>query len=446
MHDRPGAVPRTLYRLMTAAVLLFFCPATARAVIGGTHHDMQKYFISERGPCQYCHPPHKAGTERYLLSKDPPDNGLGIIGNFCYAACHDGTTLAGTQVVAPDGTFGLRALQRSHGLMISRIARSGIENEENVAVSGLVKKNVLVMGCDACHEVHGSDYPPFLVADMSELCQRCHSGRDRYGKGRYSLITGRGKLLAGGHTIMAGYPEPTRGERHRGAMSFKPVASALSVPTRSRDDLLDPLVHWDTGGHLAASEGGSQSVVICSTCHSAHSTRKNLLVMEAGLPDELASPLCEGCHVTPENRHANPGTTLYYHPVFEESIRPYATSVFPHWPLPIIVPRGWPVGRDGGLLCTTCHTPHDASEGTKNLRKNPGGRKIFCESCHVTVDDLGSAANSHHATGNEDYTMSESGGYKNPSWCAGPGSPGDLADGLSCFDCHVELAKSAHNW
>ncbi len=374
------------------------------------------------------------------------------MGSFCYT-CHDGTVVPTALIEAPDGTVGLEALVRSHGLDIGRITvvTAGLERPADVYGSGLVKRVADSgdlpdrMECTACHDPHNATNQPFLVAPLEALCQRCHLGSDRLGKGRWTAVLDKGGDN-GPHPV--GMPvafsgeDQARPEQPEPEMVFGTVAPIFATPWLPETELGNPERHWQTGGHLGAPGADTEGQVLCSTCHSAHSVQENLLVLPASDRVAGTDPLCAGCHGL-DDRPQNPGGTPFYHPVQDEAGPPYATSTLPSRPLPVLMPTDWPVAEDGSLLCTTCHRMHRGRDGRKCLRDAGDGHAYICDSCHE-VDDEVNEENAHHYTSWEDVSALLVG--RELSWANGTGEPGDLADGLTCIDCHTELAKSAHNW
>ncbi len=437
------------------AVLWTVVGAAAVAGVEGTHHDMRIYGLPpEKSVCSYCHVPHGAATaDRLFVQEGNRVSELGRVGAFCYS-CHDGTVVPTALVEAPDGTLGIEALTRSHGLDIGRLSEvtGGLEGPVNVQMSGLVDPDPMTGGlprrmeCTACHDPHSDRYPPFLKAPLEELCQKCHSGADRAGAGRFTRVEDRGPANRAhpvGMPVIFSGKERKRPELPVDEMVFNKVDPRLRVPGLAGAELGDPTKHWATGGHLAGlGDDPSTGRVMCSTCHSAHSVKKNLLVIEAYDPASGTDPLCAGCHGAPGSPQ-NPGGTPYYHPVQAEALPPWETSTTPSRPLDIAIPQEWPLAESGGLLCATCHRMHQGRPGTRCLRDNDQGKRYICDVCHLPEEDV-SGENAHHLTTSEDLSPFLQG--RTLSWAAGPGEPGDLSDGLTCIDCHVELAKSAHNW
>ncbi|MHB8765127.1 MAG: cytochrome c3 family protein [Deferrisomatales bacterium] len=445
--------------LVAAAV--FGLAGAAWAGVENTHHDMRIYnLFGEKGVCEYCHVPHRAQSGENLLGRAGAADALGPIGSFCYS-CHDGTVIPTALVAAPDGSVGLDALLGSHGYEISRISlvTSGLETPGSVLASGLVKipdpaRPPTQLDCNACHDPHSDQHPPFLKAPIDELCTRCHSGADRLGKGRWTRVEDAG-AANGPHPVGMPVAESPY-DRVRGRpteRSFRAPAGVLDVPVASADDLRRPTVHWQTGGHLV----GPGRSVSCVTCHSAHMPVSRLLVARGA--ENFEGTVCSGCHGQ-AGRPENPGTTPYFHPVLAGSGPPYVHDHAAHGVVPdnpnvpatgllnlfVKMPAEWPLGGAAELVCRTCHRAHQGVPGQRLVRWSPSGTLVICNECHRSGAQT-TPTNWHHPVGQKDYTAPENGEFpKTIAWSRGPETPGDLADGLQCVDCHTELAKSAHNW
>ena len=430
--------------------------AQALAEVENTHHDMRRYDVgSEKSVCAYCHVPHSAASDRKLFAQTTAfEDKLGLVGAFCYS-CHDGTVVPTALIQNADGLIGLEVLTKSHGLTLSALSQrtGGLEGEKNLIGSGLVSINPATgalpsrMECTACHSPHNNKYPPFLVAPLATLCGKCHSGSDQLGKGRMTkpLDTGAGNgAHPVGMEIAYSGTERKWPEKKLMEMSFGPVDPKLVIPTPSPADLTRTEVHWNLGGHLdfTSEDPAMPGKVGCSTCHSAHSTRANLLILDAIDEAGGRDPLCNGCHGKDKAR-VNPGGTAFYHPAENESDALWMTSTTPSRKLSIAMPPAWPKGAKGELLCMTCHRAHRAKQGTLCMRDAGDGKKYVCDSCHLPEEDI-TPANSHHYSTLTDKSAFLKG--RELGWYKAKGEPGDLSDGLTCIDCHTKLARDAHNW
>jgi predicted CXXCH cytochrome family protein len=263
-----------------------------------------------------------------------------------------------------------------------------------------------------------------------------------------------------------------------------------------------------TGGKVsswgAATTGNTFG---CYTCHSAHmdsGATANLVLRDTVSANGQWNPLCLGCHgrLAPsatEGNDDNPGLSGFTHPCGPSA--PTATNTtgapaavtFPNstgatftFNVNVSAIRGYPavigsitnggVGMDVATFkprCTSCHDVHGGVAGTMAIADLDGTvdgtmTGAVCYRCHMNGDlpdvtdaagAAGEAANSHHrtsatamATPTNAWTTADAGDpltIDTPSW-AGTAMPtgdtfGNLADGLSCPDCHV-FNGTAHNW
>lgn len=443
-----------------SASLALVAASPCVAGVENTHHDMRLVTGQDEKPlCGYCHLPHNALSEKGLFARDSgTESLLGRIGSFCYS-CHDGTVSPKALIEAPNGDVGIKVLLNSHGFVPGRMAAKSawLEDEKNLNASGLIdkKKDKSVaeeeeMSCLTCHDVHNAAYPPFLRVPLDSLCERCHSGSDMNGKGRYTKVEAAGADNLAHPVGMRVAPSGLDKKRNIPVeTSFHGPDPVFNFPVLTHDEVVNPNKHWDLGGHL----DGDKKHVGCSTCHSAHMPAKNLLVAAAAV--NPAEVVCSGCHGDGKNP-ANPGVTKYYHPVFGESAPPYVHDHGTHdgtglnqkdnyFNLFVDMPGQYPIESDGTLTCLSCHTPHGGKAGHKALRPGSGDwlAQSICNDCHRYSEEQPRPGMHHPITTRNEAELDFA---TLPPWALGPGLVGDLADGLQCVDCHVELAKSAHNW
>lgn len=261
---------------------------------------------------------------------------------------------------------------------------------------------------------------------------------------------------------------------------------------------------WRTGGHFIAANGlpitAANSAALagatfgCYSCHSAHQSSTGTaanpissgsLILgsvnaELGAGASTAN-FCTGCHGLPASVN-NPGSTSYYHPANEQaavtsaggsnyngshehSTHGATAGLIPNtgsFPIPVVMGGSVPKGTVGNeVLCTSCHDVHGGVAGHMAIRAveaavqiNGANSKDVCFTCHQASTPVGgSGANSHHQ--GQGRTKNYTGGDSFPAvaniaW-GYPGGYGNLADGLSCPDCHVFQANTthratAHNW
>jgi len=335
------------------------------------------------------------------------------------------------------------------------------------------------MECTGCHAVHSNTNTPFLNAVLSDavtpansFCMRCHAGGGTAAPAsssnqRYVLITG---VPNGAHVIEVPYDPAaalarTGNNRHGRTIGMQ--GTVYDTVSANGATLNDPATHYTVGGKLGNfAARASNGRVGCYTCHSAHmpvqSGNNNLVITPVAVngSTEVVDPMCNGCHgpgPTPAagTSRANPGVTNYYHPVnsevlvqtWDNSSKLGTYLVTPgHFNISVDLAAKRASGT-GIIWCTSCHEydVHGGRPGTMAVATTLMATNPMCGGCHTMTAGtfaLGSAANSHHAVGNLNYT-SGYGSYANPSWTAN--GYGDLADGLNCHDCHV-FNQTAHNW
>jgi len=450
---------KIMKNLLRAISIIFIAAEISFAGVEDTHHDMGVFNLiatEEVDVCSYCHfPGHKIRADEDFSSGIVEENYIGDMGAFCYA-CHDGTVVPTALIESPTGELGLAVLENSHGRSIAKMREvtDGLEGKENVSLSGLVEKDPLTdeikpfIECTDCHDPHSNKFPPFLRAPLGEICQRCHSGADYIGTGRYTSVADTGldnQAHPVGMEVRWSANERRYPEKEASEMSFGSIAPELRVPAQSAQALSSPIIHWSTGGHLE-SPGAEDPLgkVSCSTCHSAHSVRETLLTLPMHDINTGYTPLCTGCHGE-DSEPENPGGTPYFHPTFTESAMPYDTSNEPKRELIIEIPSNWPMGGNGELTCNTCHRTHNGRVGMMCIRSVSGeeDQKHICNVCHRPDED-NYPENSHHITTAGDVSGVLEG--RMLSWYEKPGGPGDLEDGLMCIDCHKKLSRGAHNW
>ena len=346
----------------------------ALAGVVGSPHDIaaQKYTVmgrqeEKRNVCNYCHVPHKAKGAALWPTLPPSLSGWGKVGALCYS-CHDGVAIANPNVDASNTAFN----PRSHGLRLSNLPEGDSVNGSGLPYTSGEQDTI---ECSTCHNPHDDTYRPFIRAPLTELCQKCHLGRENSG---YAINN-----VEGTHPV---HKLPMDEVEGPSPISVAPeFKTQLPLPYPQEDGRYTEGVHWTLGGHLS---GGSEGTIECVTCHSVHgkerigSTNDRLLSMDPVKQD--ADLFCEGCHrgkradEQAEPPFPNPGGTTLprtYHPVDNDRSNGAARII------EITEPQGWEFGKGGEVLCSTCHKAHRALKGSPILRP-PYNGGTFCEECH----------------------------------------------------------------
>lgn len=254
----------------------------------------------------------------------------------------------------------------------------------------------------------------------------------------------------------------------------------FDVPNPAPPALNDPAFSWSMGGHLFSGADremdswqgkGAGQQMGCYTCHSAHQPRrpeeKTLAVVRTSDAENGWNPLCTGCHgeaTTPggDADEWNPGMTPYGHPAGRTSgaidnagMHRATTGLFAFRvsrPTHIRPQPGNRFGRDGNLLCTTCHKVHFGQPGSMAIADLGQQGMSMCKTCHNGVGHpkpppgVPDPPNSHHVTftATEYASNIERLGFQSPTWANITTGRGDMRLGIDCADCHV--SETAHNW
>jgi len=241
---------------------------------------------------------------------------------MCFS-CHDGSTIDSRKQVFND---------RMHQVGI--IPSKKIKIPEIFPLDSDGK-----MTCGTCHSAHGVSTEPGIEKTIflrtshedSQMCTMCHVDK------------------IGG---------PDRGNH--------PVG---------KDTIIIPEEVTNSGGYV----GRKPNQVICESCHIAHGgfTDKRL-VLPVDRPDRYPV-LCETCHGKTPGLHKHPETGQYSHSV---DVIPENARIPDTWG------SGVPVrlGDQGGLLCITCHMPHQAP-GKEFLLAGKNTQGSFCLRCHSSQQE-----------------------------------------------------------
>ncbi len=182
--------------------------------------------------------------------------------------------------------------------------------------------------CGTCHSAHGVNWkqkesPVFLRAKNieSSFCLNCHRNRSTGPKG-------------GNHPI------------HK---------KLENIPA----ELLE-----------AGSKFGKDGAVICQSCHRIHGGRGEKVLVASN----ENSALCGKCHSDRYAKDKTESTRMGTHPVNIVS----KTVEIPEE----ITKKGGKLGKNGEIICQTCHRPHLAEKDAAILVKR-NEDSALCQTCHI---------------------------------------------------------------
>jgi len=118
-----------------------------------------------------------------------------------------------------------------------------------------------------------------------------------------------------------------------------------------------------------AYEGDKPNQVICETCHASHGAKYDYFLIE----DAKNSSLCLTCH-----KDKNPLTPAGQRkPMHLVNVKPVG-AVIPE----AILEKGAETGKNGELICLTCHKVHKNRTGRASLLITTDQKAAFCLNCH----------------------------------------------------------------
>lgn len=153
-------------------------------------------------------------------------------------------------------------------------------------------------------------------------------------------------------------------QNHAGGLDNGNHPLGITVPSA-------PLVILRSGGRFGGEHGNR---IICETCHIPHGGVSSSFLLLPAEDTQTLSILCETCH-TQQPDKTNAKGSAFSHPV---DIQPGGRAT---------VPAKWPTGEPlirgtrGGLVCRTCHRPHQATS-KQSLLTGPPGKDAQCLCCH----------------------------------------------------------------
>jgi len=183
--------------------------------------------------------------------------------------------------------------------------------------------------CSTCHTAHGvqggegSDDTIFMRTSnrASQMCRQCHPERD-------------GGMSAGNHPI---------GDIKQ------------EIPERLAD--------------LGAVTAGKKNRIICETCHTAHGSPCEGMLIESG----ENSSLCLDCH-RDKNIFEPDGSRKPFHVI---GVAPQKAKI-PE----ALIKAGAKLGCEGVISCQTCHKVHTNKIGGKSLLVTTAEKSSLCLTCH----------------------------------------------------------------
>lgn len=119
----------------------------------------------------------------------------------------------------------------------------------------------------------------------------------------------------------------------------------------------------------AGARFGRKGEVICQSCHRSHAApEKNFLVLK-----NEESQLCGACHDDQFAINISQAGLMGTHPV---NLKPQ------HARIPeSLIKAGARTGKQGEIICQTCHKPH-AAKGSQGLLLADNPQDALCQSCH----------------------------------------------------------------
>jgi predicted CXXCH cytochrome family protein len=118
-----------------------------------------------------------------------------------------------------------------------------------------------------------------------------------------------------------------------------------------------------------ALEGDKANQLICETCHAAHGAKYESFLIESGKD----SSLCLECH-----KDKNPVTqTGKKRPMHVVNVKPVKARI-PE----AIIKQGAETGKNGELICLTCHKVHKNPTEQASLLITTDAKAAFCLNCH----------------------------------------------------------------
>ncbi len=135
-----------------------------------------------------------------------------------------------------------------------------------------------------------------------------------------------------------------------------------------------------------ALEGDKPDQLICETCHSAHGSKYESYLIKSGRD----SSLCLECHKD-KNPLTPAGKKKSMHVV---NVKPVKATI-PE----AIIKKGAETGRNGELICLTCHKVHKNQTGQASLLITTDAKAAFCLNCHPDKKSISDTAHNLQLSG-----------------------------------------------
>ena len=299
--------------------------------------------VTEERSCTSCHLSWAKGYQSSDrgLKRIPPVASL----EMCYS-CHHGVVVDSRRDIGQG---------EQHPDIHYPLENQAVERKDKLPGSFPLVADELY--CGSCHTPHNVeveqaklDFNPWLrVLDRDgDLCQRCHESR------LDSTLDSK---------------QPPSGTNHPIGIYLKQPPSEMAAGYATAEAL------WQGLPKELAGQGvklGSRQQLICQSCHQVHGAER-----EALLPiDNRESQLCESCHQRHTAKDLDEARLKGIHPVNIELEKPVKVG-------DVEVKQ---------ITCLTCHTAHDAVQGSPLLRFDHRNGKL-CSFCH---DGFEAVAKSDH--------------------------------------------------
>lgn len=375
-------------------------------------------------------------------------------------------------------------------------ADQNIGDKVATASQGRPYYNQTYMECTSCHNPHDDSLRPFLrkVAGETTISQVCGGCHNRYSTSNGTTNIGLNNKgpQAPSDTTDTNSMHPvdiSLSDLSGNNEAATGAATQFHEPPAALETVVPDTKAWVLGGKFQIAGGGPVAAVGamvgnnayqigCQTCHSIHapaaSTGDNsqslylLAIDNEPSGANAGAPLCEGCHGGGYNGTTNGqfvaapytatdanGKQLDDHPIDAvvdgapkleawgsttryERVPSGAPSVWPFVNsgtyVPTVNAANFGSQHIGRIICTSCHSAHNANGGTSLNRLNGAGTSPatgWCFSCHTNNDMV---PGNHHSTTYQESTNT-GGNWSSTSTPAG-------ASKIQCTDCHGAAASA----